>query len=249
MFGIIIECDKTDKFKYYIFNPEELENGKMQGWLLDNYALGLLMTENMSLQSRIIVQPVPSSKNFLKEILKAMHENCVIKITHKGFEHKNENTILIEPYALKAHQERWYVLGNCIKEHKLKLYALDRIHQVEFTNEHFKLPKDFDAKQYFESFYGVVTDEQIPIERIVIRAYDNHANYMRTLPIHPSQKEINTTENWADFEFKLRPTYDFIFKLLSMSSMIEVLSPTSLRKEIKSHIDEMSDIYKQDASK
>ena len=47
MFGIVVECDKGNSFKYYILNPEELENGKMQGWLLDNYALGVLMTENM----------------------------------------------------------------------------------------------------------------------------------------------------------------------------------------------------------
>ena len=186
---------------------------------------------------------MPSNKGYLQEILKAMHENRVIEMRHKGFEQKDESKLLFEPYALKAHQERWYVLGRCIENNKMKLYALDRLHGIEFKEAHFELPKDFNAERYFESYYGVVTDEKIPVERIVIRAYDNHANYMRTLPIHCSQKEINTTEDWADFEFRLRPTYDFIFKLLSMSSMIEILSPTSLRDELKSHIDEMSEIY------
>lgn len=41
----------------------------------------------------------------------------------------------------------------------------------------------------------------------------------------------------------LSPTYDFIMKLLQAGSMIEVISPESVREEMKGWISEMSALY------
>lgn len=34
MFGIVIECDKKDGFRYYIYNEEVLEEDSIQNWML-----------------------------------------------------------------------------------------------------------------------------------------------------------------------------------------------------------------------
>lgn len=59
-----------------------------------------------------------------------------------------------------------------------------------------------------------IHNEKVQILRIVIRADKNHLHYLRTLPIHDSQKEIFTCEEYADFELYLRPTYDFCMEHL-----------------------------------
>ena len=111
------------------------------------------------------------------------------------------------------------------------------------TDTCFTLPKDFDAKSYFSSFFGIVLDKDIKEERIVLRADRYHQHYLRTLPLHPSQREIYTSDEYADFELHLRPTYDFCMELLKVGAMIEVLEPQSLRHQLHGCIKDMWKIY------
>lgn len=114
------------------------------------------------------------------------------------------------------------------------------------TDTCFTLPKDFDAKSYFSSFFGIVLDKDIKEERIVLRADRYHQHYLRTLPLHPSQRKIYTSDEYADFELHLRPTYDFCMELLKVGAMIEVLEPQSLRHQLHGCIKDMWKIYEND---
>ena len=79
-----------------------------------------------------------------------------------------------------------------------------------------------------------------------MRANENHKYYMNTLPLHDSQKMIEDCGEYADFELVLAPTYDFVMKVLQFGSMIEVISPASLRKTMKGWISDMFELYKND---
>ena len=81
------------------------------------------------------------------------------------------------------------------------------------------------------------------VERIVVRAYQPLMHYLRTLPLHHSQKELQSTPEYADFEYHLRPTFDFLQELFSQINEIEVLEPASLRKEIKELTTEIMNLY------
>ncbi len=94
------------------------------------------------------------------------------------------------------------------------------------------MDETFDAADYFSDSYGIVVDESVKPERIVLRAYCYEPHYLRDLPLHHSQREINTTEDYADFELRLRPTAEFKGQLMSRGQWIEVLEPQSLADEI-----------------
>lgn len=128
----------------------------------------------------------------------------------------------------------------------MRLYGLDRIENIEDTGETFEMPKEFVASEYFAKYYGVVTDKSVEPERIVVRAYGDHKEYMKSLPLHHSQSLIEDHGEYADFELYLAPTYDFIMKLLQMAAMIEVVSPKELRAEMRAWIEEMYELYKDD---
>ena len=117
---------------------------------------------------------------------------------------------------------------------------------IYMTDDTFKLPKDFSASEYFFNYYGIVADENIEPQRIIIRAYHDHIPYLKSLPLHRSQKLLEDNGEYADFEFFLAPTYDFIMRLLHVGAMIEVISPASLRKTMKEWISDMYDLYKND---
>ena len=201
------------------------------------------VVQNTLLKDRILVEEIPSSRHFLTDIVDAMKGNNVIMATYRNFHYKNSYTFPIAPYCLKMFQKRWYVLALSINEDRLRIYGLDRFENIEITKDHFKFPIDFNAKDYFSSFFGVVIDEDIPLQRIVVRAFGAHQHYMRSLPLHLSQKELCSCNEYADFELTLRPTYDFIMELQSYGTMIEVMEPQSLRQTMKCCISDLCKLY------
>lgn len=245
LFGIVIECERKGGYKYYIENPEVLEQGELRKWLLDTYGTVETLSDNISLHDRILTDEIPSSQQFLSVILEAMKSNHVIDIEHMSFGKTEPTVSEVEPYAVKMSGQRWYLLARNIKIDKLLLYSLDRIHSVEIKRSTFSLPREFCAKDYFSEYFGIYIDDKVPLQKIVLRADKWHKYYMRTLPLHSSQTEINTTDDYADFEVTLRPTYGFYMKLLSFGNMIEVLEPESVRSELINWIKNTMDVYRK----
>ena len=103
----------------------------------------------------------------------------------------------------------------------------------EYTAEKYQYDKDLDPVGWFRDCYGIVRDPEVPIERVVIRAFGKEVFYLRDLPLHHSQKEITTTEEYSDFELTLRPTADFLSPLLSRGSAIMIIEPQRLADDIK----------------
>ena len=69
------------------------------------------------------------------------------------------------------------------------------------------------------------------------------ANYIRALPLHHSQREIETTDELVVFEYHIKQTFDFIQEILLHGDMVEVITPKSLRNEIKGIIENMNRLY------
>ena len=159
-FGIIIECQKVGGYLYYIENPEDIDEDKLKKWMLDSFAVGNLIGENLSLKDRILVSKIPSGSDHLKTILDAMRDYQAVEITYKPFKHSHGYTFTIEPYCVKLHENRWYVLGKN-NRNEIRLYGLDRIEEAHILEDSYVLPKGFNASDYFAPYYGVTTGYDI----------------------------------------------------------------------------------------
>ena len=231
IFGIIIECDKKNGNRYYISNDHVLDEDTVQNWMLSTLSVGNIVEESQSLHERILLEHIPSGGELLRQIIKAMKENRAVMITYRRYTAVASTTFSVEAYCVKLFRQRWYVVGK-LSNGYLATFSLDRIESLDLLARKFKVDKDFDAKDFFKDSFGIVVDEKIPIQRIVLRAYGYEPYYMRDLPLHPTQKEINTTDDYADFELKLRPTSDFMTKLISRGEWLEVLEPQNLADEV-----------------
>lgn len=244
LFGILIDCEQRGGYHYYIANPKELSEGKLRTWLLNTYGTAETLSSNLSIHDRILTENIPSSQDHLSTVLEAMKSNNMLHITFKAFTMKEPKRFLVEPYCVKMSAQRWYMLARNTEHKNLRLYSLDRIETVEIINTRFVLPDDFNAKDYFAEFFGIVLDESVPLQTIILRADKYHQNYMRTLPLHPTQREIFACDDYADFELKLRPTYDFYMKLMSFGNMIKVLEPKNLQEEICKWLENTIEMYR-----
>lgn len=244
LFGILIDCEQHGGYHYYIANPKELSEGKLRTWLLNTYGTAETLSSNLSIHDRILTENIPSSQDHLSTVLEVMKSNNMLHITFKAFTMKEPKRFLVEPYCVKMSAQRWYMLARNTEHKNLRLYSLDRIEAVEINNTRFVLPDDFNAKDYFAEFFGIVLDESVPLQTIILRADKYHQNYMRTLPLHPTQREIFACDDYADFELKLRPTYDFYMKLMSFGNMIKVLEPKTLQEEICKWLENTIEMYR-----
>ena len=58
----------------------------------------------------------------------------------------------------------------------LFLLALDRIVSLTLTDQRFEYDKDFDPAGWLRNCYGIVRDSDVPVEKVVIRAFGKEAN-------------------------------------------------------------------------
>lgn len=243
MFGVIIECDRKDGYRYYIYNKEVLREDSIANWLFSTLSVGNMLDENVGLQDRILLESIPSSDAYLKMIFKAMRESRRMMVTYRRYGAASANSFSVAPYCVKLFKRRWYVLvrfdrpsyrnnGNGDKE-ALSVLSLDRIETIELLQEKFTINPDFDAKTFFGECFGIVVGDGTKAERIVIRAYGLEPHYLRDLPLHHSQREIVTTDEYTDFELYMRPTSDFKANLMSRGEWLQVVSPEWLAEDIQ----------------
>ena len=69
--------------------------------------------------------------------------------------------------------------------------------------------------------------------------------YLRDLPLHHSQEEVTTEDDYSDFELTLRSTPDFYTPLFSRGPRIKVLGPQWLADEIKRQHLEAAKLYEE----
>ena len=245
IFGIIIECNKKNGFRYYIDNSDVLEEDTIQNWMLSTMSVNSILSDNKGVHNRIVLEPIPSEGEHLHKFIDAMKRGVRVRISYQRYgTDASKTSMKLDPYFVKLFNKRWYALVK-LPEPTAYLFALafDRILSIEVTDEKFEYEKDFDPAGWFRDCYGIVRDEEVPVQRVVIRAFGKEANYLRDLPLHHSQKEIETGAEFSDFELTLRPTADFFSPLLARGAAIKVLEPANLAEDIKQLHKAALDLY------
>lgn len=246
IFGIDIECEGCGDYGYFITNDDS-KSDTTKEWLLNSMSLHNFVCESQQLKKHILLENIPSGQRFLTIIVEAIRDLTVIHIWHQGFG-KNESDFDIEPICVKLFRQRWYVfaksqIGN-------RIYALDRINKVELTGKKYTLP-DINPEEIFENVVGV-SALGAKIEKVRIKAFKDKAHgyedcYLRSLPLHKSQREIKelSTDEYAVFEYDMKISFELVQELLHHIDSLEVVAPKSLRNEMKRVIEAMSGRYKK----
>lgn len=242
MFDIDINCDRHDGNCYYIANGGDIESNAMRRWLLGTFSVESLTREAKHLKGRILFEDIPSGQHFLTQIIEAMRDSVTLIITYHTFSDV-QSTFELEPYCVKVYARRWYLLARSVTDFRLRIYALDRMEELQTTEHKFTISPEFEAREFFWNSYGVIADGDIDAQRVRIRVDSFQSNYLRTLPLHRSQQETERTEEYSIFEYYLRPTFDFRQTLLGYGAKLEVLAPQSLREQMRDIAHSMSELY------
>lgn len=241
MFEIVISCDRARGRSYYIENADDMEQGGIRAWMLNTFAINNLINESHHLKHQILFEKIPSGQHFLTTIIEAMRDKVQLKMTYHGYHKDHASTFMVKPYCVKVYRQRWYMLAESEKPGMI-VYALDRIDNIEVTEEQYKMPVDFNPEEFFAPIVGVSDAGKKP-KFVTIRVNSWQANYFRSLPLHHSQEETERTDEYSIFKYYLVPNYEFKQELRAHGSAVQVLEPKKLADEMKKESEEIVNLY------
>ena len=221
------------------------------GWLDDfSKRLGLIEQEPIILMSKNLLE----NRTLMAEIFSAIRAKSVIKIKYSKFNDNQKREVILSPYLLKEYNQRWYVIGGANDTSKILNFALDRIKSIEILPgfEYHKAPVDLSER--YEDIIGITFLESSPIYEIIFWISDSSAPYIRTKPIHGSQKELrfdkekvirnkfDVPKGGALFSIECKENYELIRELTSYGEL-KVLTPEHIINRIKERILKFHKIY------
>jgi predicted DNA-binding transcriptional regulator YafY len=181
---------------------------------------------------------------WLDVLYKAIVNKTTLLLTYQSFKARTANDIIFYPYLLKEYRNRWFVLGMQKKSKEILTLALDRIHQiVPLEKEQFTLHKNFDPHTYFANIIGVTRNTAEKPTLIEFWASTYHAPYIKTKPIHASQKIVAEVKGGTHFSIELIPNFELERELIGFGDGIKIISPNNMVRQMKRKIRLMQALY------
>jgi len=176
--------------------------------------------------------PYNKSMDYIDAIWAAIRKRQTLCITHKKFEADEARKHVFHPYLLKESLGRFYGVGFSETHGKIISLGLDRVLNVcEEESIAYKLNESVKANEYFKHTIGVTVGDG-PVEDIHLWFTPTFGHYIKTMPLHDTQKTIRDDAEGFVISLQLIINNELISRLLSHCPHVKVLQPLSLRKKL-----------------
>lgn len=242
---IRINDEERNKIQAAIDVLEDFEGEPLYDWtrsFLMQVESGLL---NDSPSPLVTFQSNPDLKGIshFPNLLQAIRTKRVLKLRYTPYG-KDTQTITIYPYHLKQFNDRWYLIAQAKGYETFAHYALDRIDSYEEVALPYK-ESDVDFSEYFDDVIGVTVPDG-DAEDIVIKVTGKRFNYIRTKPLHLSQRIIEEAEGYAVISINVKVNKELESLILSFGDDMEIIAPASFRDRIAEKVKVMNQLYSKD---
>ena len=268
-FGITVECNKSDGYRYYL-KRDSVDNDDVTEWMLSSLRLASL-GDMLKFHNKVMLDTPPYNTEYLDDILAAIDKQYLLKFKYvSGF--GAESDIVLQPAFVRYFKQRWYVIGVKSEERRVKnssaevdgdadlnadvdekklvrCLPFDRISFLKLICEKHplsaKMKKFLTPENYYEDCFGIYRMEDVPVEKIRIRAFYPEYNYIEEVPLHESQQKVKESKDgmYREYTLTIRPSRDFLQELLWHGRNLIVLKPESLRQEMIGILKDMTMSY------
>lgn len=233
VYGVIIKYNSSRKV--YEITHDELSATRERLFEAFDVFNALSISERIS-QHIHFEDRRPIGTEHLLGLLTAVEDRKLVKFTyHKFWENKFSERV-VDPYALKEFRSRWYVLARDHKDDRIKSFALDRLSKLEITNENIGVQPEFDVAEHYKSCFGIVGPTGATghkPEEVILSFTDYQGRYIKSLPLHHTQKVLVDTDEEFRISLKVFLTEDFKMELLSYTKNMKIMEPKNLVDEIE----------------
>ncbi|MEI7595042.1 MAG: WYL domain-containing protein [Bacteroidota bacterium] len=166
----------------------------------------------------------------IQTILSNILNQETIDFEYYSYDRKKSNWYCLHPYVLKEYRNRWYVIGmhNVLKE--IRTFALDRILELKTGNIKWDQLSSFDSEKFFHHSFGIYYGDQV--EDVVLSFTPDESQYIRSQPIHSTQKVLIDNKSEYRIRIKVFIEYDLIMFVRSCGERIKVIEPQHLKEKM-----------------
>lgn len=189
--------------------------------------------------------------HLLPVFYKAITDKQVLQFSYQRFG-QEPFTITFHPQFLKEYNGRWFVFGEADREpYQAYNVPLDRIvGEVSAVDnlEYIPAPQGF-YQEFFKNIVGVTHEKGVKVEEVVIRTKTEYQHgLLLTKPLHHSQKESlpygeHDGQRYGEIKLMLEPNRELRGRILLYGENLEVISPQSLREQLKDIIKQQMTQY------
>lgn len=244
LFGIKIRNNRANGIYEIVENSDE--DCDKYDRLMESFEVFNVLNLSRKFENEIIVEKrKPLGLEHMHTLLSAIKKNFEVEFTHEKYwtEDDKKNLKQVQPIALKEARFRWYLVARDNKDNKIKTFGLDRISDLQTLKQTFVSIPNYDAKADFRNSFGIITNENKNPEKVILSFSHKQGKFIKSFPLHHSQKTIVDNEQQFQVELTIHPTYDFVMEILSIGSHVKVLEPISLREEIKKRLQDSLKLY------
>ena len=172
-----------------------------------------------------------------------------LALKYQSFKAKQPSEFIFYPYLLKEFKNRWFIIGIRKQKEGFMNLALDRIISVSRTGKSFVKTVAFDPEQYFKNVIGVSVSPTVEPAEVVLWVTRKHAPYVLTKPLHHTQKELERDSFGVTISLHVQHNFELEKEILAFGDGMKVISPSHLKRNIKSRLKGGLELYETDLSK
>ena len=209
--------------------------------LIESYEIINALNYSKSVSQKLYLEKRKSQgTEHLHGLLYAIDNHFEISFTHHSYWKESLKIRTVHPIAIKESQNRWYLVCHDLDKKEIRNFGLDRINEIKITDRKFG-PYPFDVIEYYQHAFGVETNE--PAQKIVLKFTTFQFQYIKSLPLHPSQELLFEDADNCQFAYFMHPTHDFQMEILKYGEHVTVLAPETLKQTISNRIKDMMALY------
>jgi len=236
-----VEISYTDKVYRIVNSPAELSLQLLEVFGVMNI---LLQKEEFTNHLVFDTRKAKGLEHFQK-LLQAIKASVWVRFNYQSFFDEEASKRLVEPYALKEYKGRWYLLAKDTDDERVKTFGLDRMTSPALSKKKFIYPDNFDPLLKFKNCIGIISDDDYgPPEEVVLALTSDQYNYLKSFPLHHTQREIEDPAGNYIITLNVCITYDLEMEVLSYGESVEVLEPEYFRERIKKRLQDAFRLYK-----
>ena len=169
-------------------------------------------------------------RELIQTVALARVERESLDIVYDSFARRQITRRRIDPYHLCYFQGGVYVIGNDHLRGEIRIFALERLKEIDRSGNKFDMPEDFDFETYMESALGIFRGPTIEVK---VKFAPSLAPYVLERQWHSSQRIEEHSDGSVLLSLKVADSLELRRWVLSFGAEAEVLEPESLRREIQ----------------
>ncbi|MFD2518349.1 helix-turn-helix transcriptional regulator [Salinimicrobium flavum] len=240
LYHIEIKYNPSQKVYEIVYDENEDHNERLMEAFEVYNALNIANTYSNQV---IVEKRKPLGTDHLYGLLHAIKNRLQVSFDYEKYSENDSRRRTVEPIAIKEARNRWYLLAREAEGISVKSFGLDRISELELSHRKFEAI-EYDVEKEYRHSFGIINGIDVSPQNIVLSFTPTEGKYVKSLPLHHSQKLVKETTKETVFSYNLIPTYDLRMEILSYGDQVKVIEPESFREEVKKQLEAALKLYR-----